>query len=258
MPKQRTSSRVVEPERTVVTAGAQVERFDGKLRAGWIEAGHHHVVARRQREAVGLTGPTSSWATTRPRSSTSTRAGTGASGSGVGSSGPPANTRTLPRTTPVVLWGRPVPPPHADSATTTGTRATRHHAGGRCFPVATIRGRPARRPQPLGTTGGRAACRRWRRRWPSTPCRAPRRTTACSAEGPTQAAANSAWWLTAPLVSMPIMGWIDGHGQRDVGHVGRDGGEGVVAFVGGVAPTELLGVVPPRRQQERRRRSKWE
>src|SRR5579863_7526071 len=34
--------------------------------------------------------------------------------------------------------------------------------------------------------------------------------TAASAEGVTHAAANSRWWLTAPLVSMPIKGWIVG------------------------------------------------
>ena len=34
--------------------------------------------------------------------------------------------------------------------------------------------------------------------------------TAASAEGVTQAAANSRWWLTAPFVSMPISGWIVG------------------------------------------------
>ena len=39
--------------------------------------------------------------------------------------------------------------------------------------------------------------------------RAPSRTAA-SAEGVMQAAANSCWWLTAPLVSMPTSGWMVG------------------------------------------------
>ena len=35
-------------------------------------------------------------------------------------------------------------------------------------------------------------------------------STALVADGPTQAAANSGWWLTAPCVSMRMSGWIVG------------------------------------------------
>ncbi len=73
--------------------------------------------------------------------------------------------------------------------------------------------------------------------------RAPSRTAA-SADGVTQAAANSGWWLTAPPASMPISGWMVGHGQRHVGHVGRDGGRGAPLVVGVEAPPERLGVGP--------------
>ena len=51
--------------------------------------------------------------------------------------------------------------------------------------------------------------------------RAPSRT-AWSAEGVAQAAANAAWWLTAPWASMPIMGWMDGTTLGDVAHVRGD------------------------------------
>ena len=55
--------------------------------------------------------------------------------------------------------------------------------------------------------------------------RAPSRTAA-SADGVTQAAANSGWWLTAPR-DVDAHQRVDGrHGQRDVGHVGREGRPG--------------------------------
>ena len=76
--------------------------------------------------------------------------------------------------------------------------------------ASTGRTEPARAAQE-----GRA--RRWSRSGPSAAAStivhamatAPSRM-ARSADGPTQAVANSAWWLTAPRASIPTSGWIDG------------------------------------------------
>ena len=106
-----------------------------------------------------------------------------------------------------------------------------HHAGGErplelgedeegCRPSAD-QGRRRRFHARSPASSRRAALRRSRCRSPSTPCRWHRRRTAWSALGVMHAAVNSGWWFDAGKQSSPSIGWMLGHRERDVRHVGR-------------------------------------
>ena len=51
--------------------------------------------------------------------------------------------------------------------------------------------------------------------------------TAASADGVTQAAANSCWWLTAPCVSIPMSGWMVGTASETLAMSVENVGSGV-------------------------------
>ena len=74
--------------------------------------------------------------------------------------------------------------------------------------------------------------------------------TAASAEGVMQAAANSCWWFTAPLVSIPMSGWMVGTASETLAMSVEKVGSGV-GVVGLEGPAECLGIDPVGRQQVR-------